>query len=450
MARTSTATVLWNSDKSVAITSHDQHGHIPNPIAPGFNAPAMCDSLSFNLTALAGAIARTATLGSAPIEMLEVWKQNALTQAACLIEDGSTFSLSRNFQHLADADRSAFAGSVGAGVTDLLMNELGYTWRDNAACLSEYLDPRADFIYADGEVTGYGVVLAEAGGSFAANATASSTRSKGKNKYYRQVRPHLAKVSPHGRTVHGYSISFGSMPNVSGAFLHASETKISEPRGRGTGRTGAAPPISPESTPTSLALASHRSNFALMGAPSVVAWIDWILGREGDEEDRLPAVFLEVPYAGRRFLVSADFVWPYDGLLGWRDSLLRFVEMWPRFYQGFPFRRRRESLRGWFAMELDSAERFLNSLSSIIREGGEVTQEFLELPRTETVGFTSDRDRIREGPRDLEYEYALYRDGLALLGSPHPREVDVYRIWSPKHGVEGGESDFRLEFEVKE
>ena len=48
MARTSTAPVSWNADKSVAITSHDRHGHVPSPIAPGFNAPEMCDSLSFN------------------------------------------------------------------------------------------------------------------------------------------------------------------------------------------------------------------------------------------------------------------------------------------------------------------------------------------------------------------------------------------------------------------
>ena len=83
----------------------------------------------------------------------------------------------------------------------------------------------------------------------------------------------------------------------------------------------------PEATPTSLALASHRSNFALVGTPSVVAWIDWILGREGDEEDRSPAIFFEVPYAGRRFLVSADFVWPYDGIVSpgvvWERCTLR-------------------------------------------------------------------------------------------------------------------------------
>lgn len=385
-------------------------------------------------------MARTATLGNTPSDMLEVWKQKAPAQVEWLIEDGSAFSLSQYFHHLADAERAAFAASVGAGVTDLLMNVLGYTWRDNAACLSGSLDPRADLIYADGEATRHGVVLAEARGSFAMDCSVSSTRSKGKSKYLRQVKPYLAKTSLHGPTVHGYSISFGSIPTASGAFLHASETKISKPSGGRSGPAGAASPSSPGSTPTTLALASHRSNFALMGARSVVTWIDWILGREVDEEDRLPAVFLEVPYAGRRFLISADFILPYDELLESWHSLLRIVEMRESLDQRWPFLGRRKREWGWFAMEVASAERFLSSLSSIIREGGDVMQELMELPRAETVGFTSDQDDIRDGGRDTEYEYAVYRDGLALLGSPRPGKVEGYWIWSPKDGMvrEGG------------
>ena len=438
MAKASSVSMLWNTDKNVAVTSHDLHGHTPSPIALGFDAPQMCTSLSFSPRSLAGAMARTATLRNAPSDMLEVWKKKALAQVKWLIEDGSVFSLSQYFSHLADAERSAFAAGVGAGITDLLMNELGYTWRDNAACVSGSLDPRADFIYADGEATGHGVVLAEARGSFAMDASMSSTRRKGKSKYLKQVKPHLAKTSPHGPTVHGYSISFGSIPTASGAFLHASETKITKPSGGRAGPTGSASPSSPESTPTTLALASHRSNFGLMGARSVVTWIDGILGREVDEEDRLPAMFLEVPYAGRKFLLSADFILPFDELLEWRVNLLQIVETWEDLYQRWRLPRRRKREWSWFAMEVASAERFLNSLSSIIREDGDIIQEFLELPCAETVGFTSDQDDTGDVGRDPEYEYAVYRDGLALLGSPRPRKVDGYWIWSPKGGMVKG------------
>ena len=356
-------------------------------------------------------------------------------EVACLIEDGGTFSLSENFGHLADAKRTAFAGSVGAGITDLLMNKLGYTWRDNADCLSKPPNSRPDFIYADGKVTGYGVVLAEAGGSFAMAASRSGTRRLGKSKYLNQVKPHLAKQSQHGLIVHGYSISFCSSPISSGAFLHVSETDTTQPREEGTGPTGSPAPVSPELTPTSLALASHRSNFALIGAPSVVAWIDWLLGREDAPEDRSPAIFLEVTYAGRKFLLPTDVVSPYAEYLEWQDDLFRLDEERAALYLRAAIGSRRPILYGQFAMEINSAEQFLNSLSLIIRERGEDRPEYLVLPRAETVGFSGDQDSIGEGLGHSEYDYAVYGDGLALLRGPFPPEVNARWIWAPTDGL---------------
>ena len=95
-------------------------------------------------------------------------------------------------------------------------------------------------------------------------------------------------------------------------------------------------------------------------------------------------------------------------------------------------------------MEVESAERFLNLLSSFIQEGGDVIPKFLELPRAATAGFTGDRDDIRDGAPDSDYEYAVYGDGLALLGSPHPREVGGYWIWSPKEGMVRKEASFKM------
>lgn len=59
---------------------------------------------------------------------------------------------------------------------------------------------------------GDGVVLAEAHGSFTANASAKSVHLQSKNKYLRQVKPYLAMSSPYGKMIHGYSIAFGSKP----------------------------------------------------------------------------------------------------------------------------------------------------------------------------------------------------------------------------------------------
>ena len=434
MSRSLVASTVWRTDKWIGITGHERHRHKPSPISTGFNAPDMCKSLRIGPTAIAASIARTATLQNAPAEMLARWRGIALTEVEYLIENSSTFTLTQNFYNLADAERSAFAGHVGAGITDLLMNALGYTWRDNAACLAKSLDPRADFIYGDGAVSGHGVVLAEARGSFARKASAKTTSGQGRRKYYKQVRPHLAKRSPHGSTVHGYSIAFGSRPGTPGAFLHASETLI--PR-RSRILKNPVEPANPESTPTSLALATHRSNFSLMDASRVVAWIDWVRGGMEDVDSILPAIFLQIPYAGRMFLASAESLWPYHPYWYWLADLPSDLVLWSRFRQGQMDRRNSDYFGGLFVMEEKSAERFLSFLSAIIRRRREIIPDVIELPQTEPEGFAIGQDGEDTFVRDSDYAYALYRDGLALLGSPLPQRINGYRIWSPRDGMEG-------------
>lgn len=437
MSDVSTSSAVWRVEKSIRVTGHTRHRHNPSPISVGFNAPGMCKSLAFGPTALAASIARTATLRGAPPQMLARWEDSALTEVEWLIEDGPTFMLTQHINSLADAERTAFAGRVGAGVTDLLMNALGYTWRDNAASLSSSLAPHADFIYADGAVSGRGVVLAEARGSFAANVSAATVTGQAKRKYSKQVKPHLAAESPHGKVIHGYSIAFGSRPGAAGAFLHAAETRIPPPRGKRSPPTGPTPGLSPESTPTSLALATHRANFSLMHAPGVVAWIDWVRAGGETPDAALSLSFLEIPYAGRIFLASAESLWPLHDLPHWLEDLWFDPRWWPRFPRRRSLRRSSDGFAGWFVMEEKSAERFLNSLSAIIRGGREDIPDVFELPRVEPVGFGMDRDEEGTVFRDSEYAYALYRDGLALLGSPPPRRIAGHRIWSPKDGVRG-------------
>lgn len=153
---------LWSDDKTIALTKYTSHGHVPNPIAPNFVAPDPAQSLTFGPLALAGAVARTATVrDDAPAVVLDALKRSTSPMLEAMIEEGLTFALSANL-HLADAERTFFAARVGSGITDLYMNALGYTWRANAACLSSVLDPHADLLYEGGNASGHGVVLAEA------------------------------------------------------------------------------------------------------------------------------------------------------------------------------------------------------------------------------------------------------------------------------------------------
>jgi len=171
LVRSLSTLALWAADKTVALTGQRRHLHKGAMVAPAFTAPVLAPHIQFGPTALAAAIARTATLRNAPPALLAHMKDSALSEAQILLADGPGFELSDLLSELADSERTHFASRVGAGITDLYMNALGYGWRDNAACLSSSLEPHADFLYHGGAALGHGVVLAEARGSFAAKAS---------------------------------------------------------------------------------------------------------------------------------------------------------------------------------------------------------------------------------------------------------------------------------------
>jgi len=367
--------------------------------------------------------------------MLARWKDSVLNGLEFLITDDATFALSPNLRFLADVERSFFAGRVGAGIADLYMNSLGYIWRDNAVCLSSSLDPHADFIYAGGNASKCGVVLAEAHGSFSANVTDARMGLQAKRKYLRQVKPYVAAVSPHGLVVHGYSMAFGVRPGTPGAFLRLSETQVRKQRRNLTTPPTGSKESGDETVPTRLAFAAHRSNFILMDALPIADWIDWLLKRGALPADREPIGFIMLRYAGQKFLACADSVWPFGRFPRWS-------EFWdhPRLWAWSRRRLTREAARhegfvGWFVIDEKSGEQFLNALSGMIRGGLEQLPEYLELPSRDPVGFANggtDSLRRREAP---DYDYALFRDGLALLGGPPPRRIEGFRIWSPKEGL---------------
>ena len=267
---------LWDVDVTVGLTTHKKHRHVPSPISPLFQAPGAAAVLTFGPIALAAAVARTATTRQARPQLLVGLQKSALAQLECLISNGPAFELTQDFGDLADTERTLFAARCGAGITDLYMNALGYIWRANAACLSKALNPHADFLYDGGNVCGHGVVLAEAHGSFAANATAKTVAAQASRKYARQVKPYVNAGSPFGHVVHGYPVAFGSKPGTTGAFLSLAETRIPKPKKKSPPAPAAQSPAG-GGVSTPIALATHRSNFLLMGASQVVDWIDWII-----------------------------------------------------------------------------------------------------------------------------------------------------------------------------
>lgn len=166
------APAVWSSEKTVALPKPKRHLHTASPVSSGFVAPSPASHLSFRPIALAGAIARTATTREdAPVELLERKERSALSDLEYYIMDGNTFELAPNIDYLVDIEKTHLAGEVGAGVAHLYMESLGYRWRANAECLTSRRNPHGDFLYHGGNVAGHGVVLAEAYGSFSAQAT---------------------------------------------------------------------------------------------------------------------------------------------------------------------------------------------------------------------------------------------------------------------------------------
>ena len=346
-----------------------------------------------------------------------------------MVTDGAAFALSPDLTALADAERSGFAGRIGAGVTDLLMNTLGYVWRDNAMCLSSSLDPHADFIYGGGAVAGHGVVLAEAHGSFAQSVSDSRIDWEARRKYLRQVKPHVGSSCLHGKVIHGYSVAFGSNPTGHGTYLHVAETRISKGRKKVAAAAAPATPVLP--IRTSLALAAHRSNFLLMGAYHIVAWIDWLRGVGDRPADDLGSAFFIAELPGRRYWVSMEMLLPYfrpwlapdERDWPWhRDDL----ERWRRMFGGGP--------HNVFAMEEVAAKSFMMTLSAMIGGGRGDIPEALGLPVIEPAALLDapGRDVPEEDDRYLVTQYG---DGLALLARLPRLDRPATRIWSPRQGI---------------
>jgi hypothetical protein len=285
------------------------------------------------------------------------------------------------------------------------------------------------------------VFLAEAHGSFAKEVTAGKITSAARKKYRKQVKPYIAATSPYGEVIHGYSIAFGSKPTAVGSFLSVSETRISKPRKK----ISTPVPTQPEegrlkATPTPIVLATHRSNFMLMDVPEVVDWIDWLRVAATPLPEREPVWFLRLRYAGRIYLTSAPWVWRAAAPPWWIEEFLYRPDWWRAARRAhLPISHRPDARLAWFAIEEKGGAEFLNGLSAVIRSGERRAPVSFALPTFDPVGFGFDEgDRAAPGARDDEaraYDYARFRDGLALLGDPFRGKLIDVLSWSPETGL---------------
>ena len=423
----------WTFEKTVVQTSFAAHAYSPYPIATEFVTPWQPESnaisLTFGMEALMASVGRTSTLTGATADLMRAKGLAAMIELNALVKDSADFEIDLAIQTLADSERTHFAGQIAAGVVDLVMSAMRYEWRDGAHILAGKLDPHADFIYGGGPADGKGVVLAESHGSFKDTVDWKYVRTRGKAKYTRQVQPYLTDTCLHGQVIHGYSIAFGSKPGHPGSMLHISETCGVPVEVSPDGAEEISSPSTREVN-TPLGLSTHRSNFGLMGATPVVQWIDWV-ARGGLPPSAEAVDFLTFRYDGRNFVMFTSFDpqhphFPPFAVLA-EDPRCWYSIIDP-FYRDYAAR----GTCGWFAMEERCAITLLKTLTQIISKPDRRVPDRLELAVTEPVGFGFD---VFDGLRDRRYRYALYSDGLALLGGPRPRTLVAHSRWEPKSGV---------------
>jgi hypothetical protein len=276
----------------VALTGQRRHLHKGAMVAPAFTAPVLAPHIQFDQPPWPQRRAHR-YLRNAPPVLLAHMKDSALSEAQILLADGPGFELSDLLSHLADSERTHFASRVGAGITDLYMNALGYGWRDNAACLSSSLEPHADFLYHGGPRArswrrarrGARFVRREGqrrqdGGGGAAQISAS-----GPALYWRGLTPRPG----HPRLLDRVRRASGDTRCLPAAVANAAiQTQGRKP----AAIAPAAGPSNP--VPAAMMLATHRSNFILMDALPVAGWIDWLNGARDFPEDAEPVTFLVV------------------------------------------------------------------------------------------------------------------------------------------------------------
>src|SRR5262245_39654007 len=214
----------WNptTQKSVTAFTHGTQGK--NRSYQLATAPPVPTNLQFSGIALFASIARTnALLGATPNVT-----QGLARSAGCLIcevvEDPPTlFLVTADVDHFADAKRTSFSGDIGAGVTDLVMDAMGYVYRANARTIIP-TGPAADFVYIGRPTGGQGIGLAAAKGRVSASTTPNSLLSAVRQGYQTQVEPHVGTAPGGAPILHGYAIGLGTKPGGGKSFIHIEET----------------------------------------------------------------------------------------------------------------------------------------------------------------------------------------------------------------------------------
>jgi hypothetical protein len=354
----------------------------------GRQPPAVPARLRFNRLALAAATVRASTTRDAHwaitrgLELREVWNLLTLTHGQ------AGFGL-RGTAALIDAFATSLPAGAGAGITHLVMQQMGYAWLDHGAHLAPHNVARPDMVYSGHPFGPAEVVAVEATGSFADQYDPRDLIYRTTAKFDRQVADYLGKRTLNGgRIAHGYAVGFGCSPHAPGADLVVIESDLIAPSGPSTALAASPPNFG-------TVLGSFAATFKMIGAPSASDWCSEAgsgrRDRPGASPVRKPTVFRRILYDGRAFLIGRGS--------GYRGT------------------------KPFFALEEETALSFIVTLKNYL--SGDEPRFERGFGQASLVGVTQpdDDERLFDGP-ERDPPLVMFRDGLAMLNLPAEPHTD--------------------------
>jgi hypothetical protein len=290
----------WLSkQKIVSQISHILNAASARIPAPTFSIPDTLHSIRFNPDRLFASIARCNSSKYAPDVILAA--QQVAADAAIkyfVSESGDDFAILDSAYLLGDAKFTSIAHDVGAGLANIYMHELGFTWFSNAKEFMASGGQKPDYIYSNG-FNFDEVVAMESKGAIGRSVSKGTLNGRVEKGYQDQIEPWLAAKVNQVTIVSGYAI--GSLAKAGAPMA---EMIVYEPVWPGTPKSAGAG--SPR-VPALIALANYRDIFRLMQAQIVVGFLsDLIANRPIEATKEEAQIFQEIKYSGNSYLVVSN------------------------------------------------------------------------------------------------------------------------------------------------
>lgn len=292
------------SNKEISQNFYKSHMAPSGIISPAFPIPNIPAKIDFTIQELCASIARCGNTSGANTTVLAAQAKAAEEFVNLFVcQSSSKFVIIDEAKTLIEAKLTSLAHDLGAGLANLYMEGMGYSWRATGSEVLPGKKKKPDYIYDNG-TSEHEVVAMESKGSVAKRGTKNGIMKRAGEGYTKQLEPWLGKEidTPNKpRIAHGYAFGtwapFGK--NIAEIGVHETQwpSCSSSPDGRFPGDI--------VHVDRGIALGNYASVFRLVGSSLLASELQslrtkkeiWPVEFETEE-------FLEIGVLGQPFLVS--------------------------------------------------------------------------------------------------------------------------------------------------